>query len=626
MTKSIQRVAKNAQKEDSRQRKALAATREQMAKRTGDSMENFVAQSGLGTNNLLSSTTYGFNPITRVRTLLEWIHRGSWLGGVAIDLVADDMTRAGVELKGDLDPNDAEEIEEAAVHYGVWNSINDCVKWARLYGGAIGLMLIDGQDVSTPLRIETVGKDQFKGILSLDRWMVEPGLQDLVTEMGPSLGLPKYYRVTAEAPALVGKKIHYSRVFRLEGVRLPYWQRLMENLWGISVIERLYDRMVAFDSGTQGVAQLLFKAYLRTYKIKGLREIIAAGGPAYEGLIKHMNFMRLTQSNEGITLLDSEDEFEATQNTTFAGSHEAILMLGEQISGALQIPLVRLFGQSPAGLNSTGESDLRTYYDGIKQQQERYLKQPLTTVYRMIAQSMGIKIKAGFSIAFRPLWQLTEEQKGTVAANVTETIMKAQGAGLVSDKVALQELKQSSMVTGVWSNITDEDIEAANDVPSPPVEAEPGESFGGKGKDSRPLDKRLKWHGFDVSIENAAGSVREGVDNDGKPYRVTMSHDYGYLRKTEGVDGDHLDVFVGPHTEADQVHVVHTMKAPDFSDYDEDKCFLDFESAGHAMAAFLANYDRPEHFGSIESLPIEEFIAKALATKREPQPITKGAA
>lgn len=473
MTKSIQGVAKSAQKQDAKQRKLQ---QDALAERTTDSMQNFAAALGLGTDSILSQTSYGFNPITRVRTLLEWIHRGSWLGGVAIDLVADDMTRAGIELKGDIEPTDAEEIEEAAVAFGVWNSINDCVKWARLYGGCIGVLLIDGQNVETPFRIETVGKNQFRGVLCLDRWMVEPNLQDLITDMGPDLGMPKYYRVTAQAPALVGNKIHYSRIFRLEGVRLPYWQRLMENLWGISVLERLYDRMVAFDSGTQGVAQLLYKSYLRTYRIKGLREIIAAGGKAMAGLVKQIDLMRLTQTNEGITLLDGEDEFEAVQNTTFSGAHEAVLMLGEQISGALQIPLVRLFGQSPAGLNSTGESDLRTYYDGIKQQQERTLKNPVTKIYRCIAQSLGKPVPEGFAIAFRPLWQLTEEAKATVASSVTTTVMAAQGAGLVSDQVALRELKQSSATSGVWTNIKNEDIEAASDVPAPPVpEMPPGE-------------------------------------------------------------------------------------------------------------------------------------------------------
>src|ERR1700732_367897 len=100
MTKSIQRVANAARKQDEKIRKLQ---QDAAVERTLDSLQNFTAALGYGTDTLLSQGTYGFNPITRVRTLLEWIHRGSWLGGVAIDLVADDMTRAGIELKGDIE-------------------------------------------------------------------------------------------------------------------------------------------------------------------------------------------------------------------------------------------------------------------------------------------------------------------------------------------------------------------------------------------------------------------------------------------------------------------------------------------------------------------------------------------
>lgn len=478
MKKSIKQVAAKSLKADEKLRETARKTK------SLDSIQNFAAALGIGTANVSSAATYGFNPITRTRTILEWIHRGSWLGGVAVDVVADDMTREGVEITGDLQPDQIAKIQETVTAFAIWNSVNDVIKWSRLYGGSLGVFLIEGQDFKTPLRIETIGKDQFKGMLVLDRWMVEPSLSDLVTEMGPMMGMPKYYTVNTDGPALFGQKIHYSRCLRLEGIRLPYWQRVMENLWGISVIERLWDRMVAFDSATQGAAQLVYKSYLRTYKMKDLRETISAGGPALDGLVKYVNFMRQTQSIEGITLLDAEDEFEAHTHGAFSGLSDAILQFGQQLSGALQIPLVRLFGQSPAGLNSTGESDLRTYYDGILQQQSRHLLLPVTNIYRATAQSLGIKLPEGFGVKFKPLWQLSEEEKSTIAANTTETIMKGQGAGLVSDQVALRELKQSSHVTGVWSNITDEEINAASDVPTPPVtELLPGEEGGGEEDD-----------------------------------------------------------------------------------------------------------------------------------------------
>lgn len=436
-------------------------------RKTRDSYQNFAINLGMGTDNVLSASTYGFNPITRNRTLLEWIHRGSWLGGMAVDIPADDMVRAGVDITCDADPEQVDGVQQDLVRLGTWTGLRDTVAWSRLYGGAIGVIMIDGQDYSQPLDPERIGKGQFRGVQALDRWMVEPSLGDLVAEQGPHLGLPKFYRVTSDIPGLRMKTVHYTRVIRFDGIRLPYWQRVSENLWGISVLERLYDRMVAFDSTTQGAAQLSYKSYLRTIKIKGLRDILAEGGPAETVLTQYVDMMRRYQSIEGMTMLDGDDDFVPHSNVNMSGMSEIMLQMGQQLSGALQIPLVRLFGQSPAGLNSTGESDLRTYYDGIAQQQAEKLLVPMHVIVRAAALSGGWKIPDDFDVIFRPLWQLSEEQKSEVANRDTQTIAQAEERGLVSQRTAMSELKQQSKVTGRFTNISDEEIEEASDELAP---------------------------------------------------------------------------------------------------------------------------------------------------------------
>jgi hypothetical protein len=189
----------------------VPGTRKALRAATRDSFVNFLQGVGLGAQNGLQGATYGFNPVTRNRILLEWIHRGSWLGGMAVDVIADDMTKKGVEIKGALDPADVQKVEAEADRLQLWDSLNE----TRSSGGAstgelLGVALIDGQDLRQPLRPETVGRGQFKGILALDRWMVTPSLEDLVTEYGPHLGQPKYYRVQDNAPALRGEAVHYS--------------------------------------------------------------------------------------------------------------------------------------------------------------------------------------------------------------------------------------------------------------------------------------------------------------------------------------------------------------------------------------------------------------------------------
>jgi len=446
-------------------RAAFAEEKKTVArKKTGDSFQNFAAQLGLGTDNLSSGSTYGFNPISRDRILLEWIHRGNFIGGLAIDVIADDMTRAGIDFKGDLDPKDIAKLEEAMITLDIWGKINSTIKWGRLYGGALGIQLCKGQNYSTPWRVDATAKGSYCGLLVVDRWMVEPSLNDLVTDLGPHLGKPKFYTIQSNAPALRGEKIHYSRVIRMEGTDIPYQQRLMENLWTTSVLERVYDRLVNFDSATTGAAQLVYKAYLRVIKIPGLRALIAEGGDALGGLVEFVSQMRRFQSSEGITLLDGEDSYEEHGTTAFAGLAEALVHFGQQISGALQIPLVRLFGQSPSGLNSTGESDMRLYYDSIFQQQVLHLQVPLTNILRAIALSEGITLPDGFGITFRSLWQLDEIQKSEVASKDATTITAALEGGVIDQPTAMEELKQLSRITGRFTNISPESIAEAKEL------------------------------------------------------------------------------------------------------------------------------------------------------------------
>lgn len=447
-----------------------------------DSFQNFGLNLGMGTQNALSGSTYGFNPITRVKILVEWIYRGTWIGGAAVNHRAEDMTRAGVQVNTTMPPDDVEKLTTSYSRKGMWRGMKLTKQWASLYGGAIGVLLVDGQRLDEPLRVETIGKGQFKGMAVLDRWMVDPSITagGLVDEMGPHLGQPKYYAVRSDSSMMPGGRIHYSRCLRLLGDEMPYWQSVMENLWGTSVYERIYDRLVAFDSATQGVAQTCYKSYVRTYKIEKLRDLVTAGGPAYQGLLRYVQMMRTFQGIEGVTLIDGKDDFVAHTPNATPGMSEALVQFGQQLCGALRQPAVRLFGMSPAGLNSTGESDWRNYYDGVNVDQEAELREFVDLTLRVNAMSEGLKLPDGFGFNFTPLWQMTSKEKAEVAAQKTTTVLETQASGLYGRATALKELRQQSHETGVHTNITDEDIEAAvkEDEMNPPG-AESVEQGGG---------------------------------------------------------------------------------------------------------------------------------------------------
>lgn len=117
----------------------------------------------------------------------------------------------------------------------------------------------------------------------------------------------------------------------------------------------------------------------------------------------------------------------------------------------------------------------------------------------------------------------------------------------------------------------------------------------------------VRLHGLDVTIENPKGSTRSGVDRHGKRWSVTMRHHYGYIKRTEGADGDHVDVFIGPHPESDLVFVIDQIR-PDTGRFDEHKVVLGARTRDEAKQIYLSNYQHGwRGLGAISEMDLEPF-------------------
>ncbi len=457
--------------------KAQAAAVGRIAQ-TSDGFDNFVARLGLNNNNTLSAGTYEFNLITRNRIKLEAAYRGSWIVGRVVDSIAEDMTRAGVDLQTAEADADIPEFKKAMTKLKIWNSLAFLIKMGRLYGGAIGVLQIEGQDLGTPLDYDTIDKDQFQGIVVYDRWQLNPDLTRVI-DSGPDIGLPKFYQIvtgaTQSSPSAENTQagaihVHHSRCIRYTGIDLPFFQAITEMMWGESILERLWDQLISFDSATMSSANLIERANNRTVGIENLREIIAAGGAAQRGLEAQFEMMREFQTNEGMTLLDKNDDFKTT-SYSFAGLSDLMLQFGQQLAGASETPLVRLFGQSPAGLSATGESDIRMYYDTINSQQEAKLRAGIGSIIKIIWRSeFGKESPKDLNFEFTPLWQMTEKDKSEIGKANAETIVGVYDSGVIPRKIALEELRDSSGNSGLFANITDEMIKEAEE-DEPPLPA-----------------------------------------------------------------------------------------------------------------------------------------------------------
>ncbi|WP_429056681.1 LPD38 domain-containing protein [Aeromonas jandaei] len=135
----------------------------------------------------------------------------------------------------------------------------------------------------------------------------------------------------------------------------------------------------------------------------------------------------------------------------------------------------------------------------------------------------------------------------------------------------------------------------------------------------------LRLHGLNITLENPKGSIRSGADKDGKAWQTTMAHDYGYIKRTEGAGGDHVDVFIGDQHASDMVYVVDQVD-PKTGQFDEHKAMLGFADELSAREGYLANYEPGwQGLGAIKAMPVEEFkdwLSKGDTTK--PAVVEKG--
>lgn len=129
----------------------------------------------------------------------------------------------------------------------------------------------------------------------------------------------------------------------------------------------------------------------------------------------------------------------------------------------------------------------------------------------------------------------------------------------------------------------------------------------------------IKINGFDITIEQPSGSVRSGKDANGKEWSVTMNNTYGYIRGTESVDGDHIDVFLGPDMNSDIVYVVDQVNTD--GSFDEHKVMMGFSSLEDARSAYLSNYEEGwQGLGNITGVALDEFKKWIDSSTRKTKP------
>lgn len=431
-----------------------------------DTFENQLARLGSGSENIISSATYPLTRLTRNYMLLNSLYRNSWICNKIINIIPEDMMKNGWSMTAELKPEETDRIKKLEQRTKIKEKLLEGLYWGRLYGGAGAIIIIDGHEdkLDEPLDYDDIMPNSFCGLMVVDRWSgIYPSLELITDHRDPDLGMPKYYEVKDNASDKLISKVHHSRVIRFTGKKLPFYEEVTEINWGSSIMEHVYEELVKRDSTSWNIASLVFQANLLVDQVDGMDQLLAATDPEVQrnfyNVKSAQNQMR---SNNGMMIVGKDEEI-SSLNYTFAGLDGISESQMMDVSGAADIPVTKLFGRSPAGMNATGESDLQNYYDMVAQQQETILKPKLNKLLPVMFMSEFGYIPDDLDTKFNPIATPTEDKLAEIVGKKVESLSKTFNDGGINHKMYLTELHELSYSTNMFTSITDEDIAKADE-------------------------------------------------------------------------------------------------------------------------------------------------------------------
>lgn len=424
-----------------------------------DAFSNPLFRLGYGSQSPLEATEYPLTRMTDNYALLNSLYRDNWVVQNVVGIIPDDMTKKWFAPAGAVGPEHLKELDRVQRVTALRERVNEGLRWGRLYGGAAGLIMIRGQEgmLGQPLELESIYPGTFQGLYILDRWQgVVPGME-LVFEGGEPV--PAYYSIT-DARGNTVAKVHHSRLVRFTGRDLPFLERVAELYWGESEVEALYNDVVKHDNVAANMAALTFRANVDTMEVQNLDQLFSVtSGEQQRRFWNVMQAQSVMKSNFGMQLVNRGDQIKNTQYT-FTGLQEVYDSMCLDLSGASRIPVTKLFGRSPAGMNATGESDLRNYYDYVDTLRGAKLRPILEKLLPVLAMSAWGAVPDGLDITFPPLWTPTAAEVAEIALKKAQAIRDTFQAGLFRADTAQRELKKLADETGMFDSISEEEIAA----------------------------------------------------------------------------------------------------------------------------------------------------------------------
>ncbi len=388
------------------------------------------------------STYFSFNDLLD-RNELTAIWCGDGIGTRIVKLISSSMIREGFTVDGDTEN----------LFYNKYMDIGGNLaflkasRWASLYGGAVIIPMIDdGQSLESPINYNNI-----KRIVSLsvyDRWQANIFTNDYEKDKYSSnFGKPNFYTITPIGGSSF--RVHYSRVIRFDGEDCPDLIRYLNLGWGISDLQNVYERLRGLGSSFGNIEKIIKEFIVSVISIEGLSGLIA-DPEGEQQITDRLEILRKAKHILNAMLIDKEESFSRISATT-TGLPELMNTLIEGVCAGKGIPVSLLMGRSPGGLNSTGKSEERFWYDEVSQLQSERIHSQTVQLCKLISLCKDFKnplSNDNVSVKFNPLWQLSEKETAEIRKINSETSKNEIESGVL----ASEEVAQSRYGGDSYSN------------------------------------------------------------------------------------------------------------------------------------------------------------------------------
>lgn len=403
-----------------------------------DSWENDVT--GFGTGDDKTTYTRFMGGMLLSQQELSNLYHGDDLAARMVDVVPDEMLREGFTVDlGDVGLNTA--VADKLEGLGIDEKLANGIRWGRGFGeGAILIGADDGRRSMQPLIPERARDVNYLHVMDgRYYWPLS-----YYREAGhPKLGQPELFGVMP--PGYSGQPsavVHETRLIRFGGSPTADQERETNQSRDYSVLQRAYEALRAFNTGWKSVELLLTDGHQSVFKMQGLAEMIGSQGEALAAArLKVINLYRSVLRAIVVDAGDKESgvgaEDFSRNSVSFSDIPATLDKFMLRLAAAVQIPVTILMGQSPAGMNATGESDFRWFYDRIRSEQTRKLSPKIRRLIRVLLATKNWQPKkqpAAITIKFPPLWT----EPPLTAAQTRKTIIEGD-AVLVTTGIALPE-------------------------------------------------------------------------------------------------------------------------------------------------------------------------------------------